>query len=52
MKNFQSKFSNKKPNKEGPYGSKSSSTSSAGCCCGSKYVDEVEEVEVDMEENE
>lgn len=43
MKKFQSKFSNKKAS--GP------KTSSSGCCCGSKFSDDIDEIDViDVEE--
>lgn len=44
MKNYQSKFSNKKSNLES--GKKGGSSTVSGCCCGSHYSEEVEEVEI------
>jgi len=44
MKDYQSKFSNKKSNLES--GKKSGSSTISGCCCGSHYSEEVEEVEI------
>ena len=47
MKSSQSKFSNKKTN-SGAESSKAS-TAASGCCCGSKYSEEIEETEVEEE---
>ena len=48
MKSFQSKFSRKKSGTESS--SKPSSSSVSGCCCGSKYADDFDEVEIIEEE--
>lgn len=47
MKSSQSKFSNKKPN-SGTESSKAT-TAASGCCCGSRYSEEIEETEVEEE---
>lgn len=47
MKSSQSKFSNKKPN-SGTESSKAT-TATSGCCCGSRYSEEIEETEVEEE---
>lgn len=44
MKNYQSKFSNKKAS-SGTDKQKGSSTVS-GCCCGSHFSEEVEDIEI------
>ena len=45
MKNSQSKFSNKKSSYEnGASGTKSSTSS--GCCCGAKFSEDIEELDI------
>jgi len=50
MKSSQSKFSNKKSNQES--GVKKGSSTASGCCCGSHFSEEIEDIEIsDSEEN-
>lgn len=44
MKNYQSKFSNKKSNLETDKKKENSTVS--GCCCGSHYSEEIEDIEI------
>lgn len=44
MKDYQSKFSNKKSNTE--TGKKKGGSTVSGCCCGSHFSEEIEEVEI------
>lgn len=49
MKSSQSKFSNKKSNSGAESSSKSASSKVSGCCCGSKFSEEIEETEIEEE---
>lgn len=49
MKSSQSKFSNKKANFGVESSTKSASSKSSGCCCGSKFSEESEEIEIEEE---
>jgi len=48
MKEYQSKFSNKKSKLES--GKKKESSTVSGCCCGSHYSEEIEDVEISSAE--
>jgi hypothetical protein len=49
MKNSQSKFSNKKINSGTESSSKPTSSKVGGCCCGSKFSEEIDETEIEEE---
>lgn len=47
MKSSQSKFSNKKTNSGAESSLRPTSSKVSGCCCGSKFSEEIEETEIE-----